>query len=191
VGEVLVRAPISRRAEARIGLNSYDIISGAARTVRGFEDITLGTKLALYGVEDGTRSLVPNVSLLLLADLPTGSKALRSSTIQPEAKLALSWELSERFELSSNANLAYPKNDAGRFAEGAGSLSLGIGLTDRLGGYAEYFGFYPQYAGPTHYANTGLTLLLTSDLQLDARVGSTFRSTASERFVGIGIARRW
>jgi hypothetical protein len=97
--------------------------------------------------------------------------------------------------LSGTFNLAAPKDSDGeRFAEPSASVALGIGLTDRLGAFVEYFGFYPSgrsNEADTHYADGGLTWLLTQDLQLDARIGFGLNDDADDVFVGAGFAVRW
>jgi hypothetical protein len=90
-------------------------------------------------------------------------------------------------------NWAYLHEDGEHFSEYAGSASFGYDVTDRVGAYIEYFGFFPQATGATssHYVNTGSTYQVTPDYQLDVRFGIGASGIRPDYFIGIGAARRW
>jgi hypothetical protein len=81
----------------------------------------------------------------------------------------------------------------GRFVQSSASISLGVSLTDDVGAYAEYFGFYPASRGAdcSHTANGGLTWRLTDNLQLDWRAGFGLNEEADDFFTGVGFAIRF
>lgn len=193
LGELLLRVATGPRAELRLGINSYGWTRGPGGNASGFEDASLGFKVRL---SDGSGRLGlgrPAISLIGATSLPTGSRAYRERNFQPEAKLCLGWDLSERLALSSNLNYAYASEDGKRFGQFSGSVSFGFGLTERLGSYLEYFGFSPGGRGgpSTNYLNGGLTYLVTNDYQLDVRAGVGLNGAGADNFVGIGAARRW
>jgi len=192
IGEVLGRVGLLDALELRIGLNSYTITSVAGGSSTGVEDASLGVKLGLLR-RDGHGAAFPEAALIVATGLPTGGSAVTAGGWEPEAKLALGWDLSERLGVAANLNAASLHGNGGRTGELAGSVSFGYSLTDRIGSYAEYYGFYPT-SGPgadTHFANAGLTYLLTDDFQVDARVGHNLGSPEGDYFFGIGLARRW
>lgn len=193
LGEVLIRAGVADRAEVRVGLNSYVRSGpvGAAFTDRvgGWEDASVGAKLAIVEPAAGGG---PAVSLLVGTSLPTGSRSLRRAAPEPDAKLALAWALGERWAVSSNLNYALLADvDGGRTGEASASLSLGRALAPRVSGYLEAYAFRPRGADGTQYVNGGATVLLTNDLQLDARVGAGVGRGGRDYFGGLGVARRW
>ena len=112
---------------------------------------------------------------------------------EPEAKLLLGWELSDAWALSSNLNATSlaPAAGRGRTPEASASLSLGRSITDRVGSYAEAFAFRPRGAPGTQFVNGGVTVLVSDDLQLDARAGRGVGANARDVFFGVGFARRW
>jgi hypothetical protein len=60
--------------------------------------------------------------------------------------------------------------------------------------HAELYSFLPV-AGESgdrsaHYANGGVAVLLSANVQLDARIGAGFSQTADRYFVGFGFAIR-
>ncbi|MEP7380417.1 MAG: transporter [Gemmatimonadota bacterium] len=158
LGEALFHVGLAPRTELRVGLNSYVVERTAVTTVRGFEDASLGAKVKLF--ESGaTGSAKPAIAIVVASSLPTGASAFRSAKLQPEVKLAGAWALSERVSLSSNVNYAWVRERSSSYGEPSASISVGIGLTERVGSYVEYYGFYPRFDGAehTHFANGGLT----------------------------------
>lgn len=192
-GELLLRIGVASRAELRIEPGSYTRVTSPFGDTSGREDGGLGVKLRLHTPPDERRSFVPEVSLVLDSSIPTGSSQFRQNKPQPEAKLATAWSLTDRIGLSTNFNVARPRDDNGRYTELAASASFGFALTPRVGAYAEVFGFAPQLAGAgrTHYANSGFTFAVTPNVQLDLRGGLGLNGDAPDYFVGAGLVRRW
>jgi hypothetical protein len=191
IGELLVRIPAGNRAEVRLGFNSYSIEHAPGLTRRGLEDAEVGTKLRLVTHEE--RSLLPNVSILALTTLPTGHRDIGTDVIQPTAKLALGWQLSERLSLESNVNYTYASESGTRFSQWANTASLAAEITPRLGGFFEWFGTNPPSLGVKRadYLNTGVGLRFGNSLTLDARIGANARRGARDYFAGLGVSRRW
>jgi hypothetical protein len=191
IGELLVRVPAGDRAEVRLGFNSYSIehIPGLVR--RGFEDMEVGTKVRLTDHEE--RSLLPNVSILALTTLPTGTRDIGTSVMQPTGILALGWQLTEKLSLESNANYKYASEDRTRFSQWATSASLAAEITPRLGSFVEWFGTSPASLGAKRadYLNTGVAMRFGNSLTLDARVGANTRRGTRDYFLGFGVSQRW
>lgn len=190
-GELLVRVPAGSRAEVRVAFNSYSIEHAPGLVQRGFEDMAVGTKVRL--IEHEERSLMPNVSILALSTLPTGHRGIGTSVMQPTAKLALGWQLSEMLSLGSNANYSYASEDGTRFSQWATSASLGAEITPRLEGFVEWYGTSPVSLGAKRadYLDAGAAMTLGGSLRLDARAGANARGGTRDYFVGFGVSRRW
>jgi Putative MetA-pathway of phenol degradation len=74
------------------------------------------------------------------------------------------------------------------------SWTVGYGLTEKLGGYTEYFGIYPAGADAArtqHYFNGGFTYSLTNNFQWDIRGGRGLNNAAADYFVGTGLVLRF
>jgi hypothetical protein len=196
-GELLLRIGVFERWEARLGIGSFsrtDPGLPGVDAISGYEDPFIGLKVRL--TEEDSDLLAPGqpvVALLLATTVPVGDDELTSDEWEPEAKLALSWDLSSRLSIASNLNYAYPADGGDRFHQWSGSLTAGLSLTDRMGMYLEGFGFSKESAdgSATQYFNTGLTYLLSNDLQLDARVGAGLDDPSPNWFAGIGAAVRF
>lgn len=194
IGELLLRVGLGSRAELRIEPGSYTTVRSSDGDGSGWVDAALGTKLRLYEPPSEKPSIVPAVSLIVMTSVPTGSAEFRQTKLQPEAKLASEWTLSDRVGLATNVNVSRPRDDEnGRYTVFEGSVSFSFDLTPRLGAYTEVFGFAPQLSGVGHsrYGNTGFTFSLTPDYQLDLRGGMGFNGANPDYFVGAGLVRRW
>ncbi len=190
IGELLLRVPAGTRAELRVGFNSYSVERAVGVVRRGFEDMQFGAKVRI--IERVERSFVPNVSIFMLSTLPTGHAGIGNGVMQPTAKLALGWQLSEKLSLQSNANYTYASQDGTRFSRWASSASFGAELTPRLETFLEWFGTNPVSLGAKRadYLDTGAAVKLGRSLRLDARVGTSTRTTRNY-FAGVGVSRRW
>lgn len=194
-GEVLVRIGLGPRLEARLGAGSYSRTDGPGGEISGREDPAVGVKVRLTGDAAELAPGLPAVSLLLGTSVPMGDDELTSDAWEPEAKLAFGWEVTSWLSLSANVNAAYLNDPAAddRFTQLSASLSAGFPLTDRLGAFAEVYGFSEEEPdGPsTRYVNGGVTWLFGNDLQLDARVGWGLNDADPEWFAGVGAGLRF
>ncbi len=193
LGELLLRIGVLKWAEVRVALNSYSFENTSEGTERGIKDAFLGAKLKLLENVPQVSRWRPGVALLVGTTLPTGSNIFGADDAQPEARLALSWELTPRLSLGSNLNVALISTGEEQFGEFSGSLVLGVGLTDRLGSYLEFFGFRADNPeGPDlNFLNGGFTLLANDDLQFDIRAGIGFNDIDPDYFAGLGLAWRF
>jgi hypothetical protein len=193
LGEILVRIPFSRRVEARLGVGSYDWIGRPGRNSEGYEDPAVGVKILLAGGSDPQPPGRPKVALLLLTTVPVGGKDLTADAWQPTAKLALGWDPTSRFSLSSNLNLSDLSEGGRRFSQVALSLSAGYSVTERLDSFFEVFGFSRETAGGpgTRYFDSGLAYAVTNNMKIDLRAGIGLNDAHPDYFVGTGASVRW
>jgi len=197
LGEILLRYAPGDRWEARLGLNSYDWIDSGVpgeRRISGFEDPSIGVKVRLNGAEAADRAPgVPALGLLLQTDVPVGSSALTGDVWQPSATLAFGWELSADWSLDGNLGYAYAADGDRRFGQTFASLSAGVSISDRLSGFVEGYVLSREIAGgsATHYADAGLTWLLSNDLALDVHAGAGLDRPRPNWFAGLGASVRF
>ena len=196
-GEVLARVGLGARTELRLFGNSYDFRSGGGSpTVRGLEDFKFGAKVNLRAQPDSVHSWAPNVALLAATTSPTGAAAFSAGVAQAEVKLATSWTTASPFSLYTNVAYSGTYTDFTRQGKGWASAAGWWALNPRLSLFGE--GYIFDLAGDQNGSfgggdvDAGVTYLVNDRLQLDARVGHGVLSLASgERFIGVGIARRW
>lgn len=185
LGEVLFRIGVLPRTELRLGLESFVMVDAPGGDPSGLDDISIGAKFELL---EG-RASRPGTALLIGTTVPTGDSEVAAEEWQPEAILALEWDLSERVGLGLNGGWTYAGTDDDRFHEGKASAALGVGLSERVGAFFEAFGFFSEKDDPAFF-DGGLTFLGSDDFQLDGRVGVGL-DDASDWFAGLGVSRRW
>lgn len=199
--EALLRIGIHDRVELRLGWEGFSTTevnrferNDVGRTVDrqshsdGASDMALGFKVHLLDQE----GWIPDFGVIGEVSLPVGSREKTSGDVDPEVKWLWAYDLSERWSLAGNVNFGVPTSEHGRFFQTSVSVAVGLSVTERVGAYVEYFGFYPDDRGSdcAHYANGGLTFLIHPDFQLDARVGWGLNEQADDFFAGIGMAYR-
>lgn len=189
-GEILVRAGLHDALELRVEPLTYTTVrGGGAARAGGVEDVGLGIKVPLFR-RDSVPRFVPDVSVIGATSLPTGARHLRGDGAQPGAVLAADWSLAERLGFGSNLTISRGRTDGERYWERGASATLGIGLSERAGMYAEWFAVRDtRDDAAVHVLNSGITYRLSRDFQLDARIGRGNRDSGS--FGGIGFATRW
>jgi len=192
VGEILARWGVAEKLELRFVLPTYSRSSGAGGGDSGFLNSGLGLKYELaQGRGDG---FIGGMEAALIASttMPTGTSDFASSSWQPTAVLATSWELASKVGLGSNLGVSRPAGDGDRFTTLWGSIALGIGLTEAASVFFEFYGFNrEEERGPnTATFQVGFVYLVSPDLQLDARAGRRLTDRGVDFLVGVGLSWR-
>jgi len=155
----------------------------------GGSDLSLGIKYHVCD-QDGFR---PDFGVIVAMDLPAGHDSRTSGDVDPFVGLLWAYDLTEDTSIAGNFNIAAPTDGGSRYVETSASLSLGYALTDELGAYVEYFGFYPAGAhqSDAHFINGGLTYQFTNNFQVDVRLGTGLNDESDDLFAGIGFSYRF
>ena len=190
-GEGLLRVGMARWLELRVDLPTYNTVKHDALSSGGASDMGIGIKSPLLGHTDAAPRFMPAVTVLLGTSIPTGARQFKAETYEPEGILAASWELSERVGFAANYGMTRATTAGQQYWESYGSGSLDLGVTDRVGAFVELYGVrdYLEHSSQ-RFADGGVTLTVTPDLQLDAHYGGSI-SGSRERGFGIGFATRW
>ncbi len=193
IGEFLLRIATDTRTELRLGLNSFHLTHGPDWNTNGLEDLSIGFKHELKNGSKTFNFWRPQVALLVSTSLPTGASAYRKNTLQPMVKLAFDWDISKRLDMGANLSYSYASDQGRRFSQCATTFTFGYALTNRLGIFLETFNFLPggYRLSNANYVDSGLTYAVTTNYQLDARVGRGLNSARPDYFVGAGAAYRW
>ena len=195
IPEVLLRLGIAERTELRFFWEGYlnestDDNNGSDTTDEGVSDFSLGFKHTM-GFQDG---LVPEYGIIAELGLPTGNSEFTNDKVQPLVKFLWAYDLCDKMSISGNFNFDFPVLDEERFLELSNAVSVSYSLTDALGVYGEYFGFYPDDTSvdvtTRHFLNGGFTYLVNSNVQLDIRSGFGLNKAADDFFSGIGVTFR-
>ena len=186
----LLRIGLGSRTELRIGHTGVVGKEGSL----GLGDSHLGAKVNLIERADGWR---PEMALLGGLSLPTGGDKYSSNGIDPSFLVAFAHELSPKLSLGYNVGAKW-ESSAGnpeRDQLTLYSVALGLGLTDRLSSFFEFFGNEKQTGNTVTSegfiaVDSGLTFLLTDIVQLDIYIGRGLVGQTEDVFVGMGLSFR-
>ncbi|MGE3799662.1 MAG: transporter [Candidatus Kapaibacterium sp.] len=148
----------------------------------GLGDISVGGKVRLMK-GDG---LSPQVALLAHLTLPVGADGIAPEVLVPDIRLAMAHDLSETFSLGYNIGGAWEDEEF----TGLYTVALGLGLTDAFGCFFELYGNGPWEENPEHSFDSGLTWLVTNNVQLDIASGIGLTEEAEDLFLGAGLSVR-
>jgi hypothetical protein len=133
--------------------------------IYGLSDLELGTKIQILG-KDNINTRIAFLSHLIIASGTRGISGERYGTVN---KLAFANNMSEHFDLGYNIGFDYFGIGNGDFTW---SVSLGIGLTEKTGGFIETYGDITNLKDPFVNMDAGLTYLIRDNLQIDCSFGS-------------------
>jgi hypothetical protein len=184
-GELLLRVPVTERAELRVGLPSYRVSRADGKWVSGADDLFVETKVLLSSGKHAA------YALLLNSLLPTGSREVAEHRFQPGAALAADFTLSQAAEVTLNLGYNHASDAGERYDQVFGVSSLNLMLTPDIGSFAELYAFNPADGPVQKYVDGGFTYLLNARTQLDVSggVGLDNASGGPDYFYGFGISR--
>lgn len=192
VGEMLVRIGIARDAELRIAPGSYRVVEAPGGTVDGLADPAVGAKVTLLEPGPDAARPLPSIAVLAATSLPAGHEALNPDGPEPEALVALGWELDGRLSVGANVRHGRLLSDGERYGQTTVSTAVGVAASSAVGTYLEFYTLRPSARGsePADVVNGGLTLLLGADAQLDARLGAGLGAEGPDLILGVGFSAR-
>lgn len=158
----------------------------------GWEDIYVGAKLGLTG----QAGILPEMAIVPQMTIPTGDDTLTADEVMPGINWLYSWEINDFLSTagSTQFNRAPDVLTSDPYTEWAQSWTLGYTLTDNVGAYTEWFGFFPHSADSAeteHYFNGGFTFYLTDNVMWDIRAGVGLNEAADDYFAGTGLSFRF
>lgn len=185
----LLRAGIGEHTELRIETDGRvrSRMDGQPDS-SGNSDVSLGIK---WHLADAVAN-APSMGLLVHADLPSGSTALRGEGVRPSARLVAEWELPDDFSLGVMPGLSYESNEQGkRYVNGILGVVVGRALSERLRGFVEIAA--PQLArrrdgGTVATFNTGLAYLITPLCQIDTALSRGLNARTPDLSWTVGLS---
>jgi hypothetical protein len=186
----LVRLGVGESFELRFETDGRTVTHAGADNSTGWADTAAGIK---WHVADQAGN-APSMALLLHADLPSGSAALRGHGVRPSLRLVAEWEFAQGLSLGVMPGIGSETNENGsRYGYGILAATLGKEFNERVRGFVELAA--PQVAhaadGGTQLSfDTGLTYLVNKDCQLDAVLTHGLNRRSPDLGVGIGLSIR-
>lgn len=190
--DLLARFGISDRVEARLTATGWTFRNNVAGKEDGFTDVSLGAKIALTD-ERGRR---PQMSLLADLSLPVGDSEFTNDYVIPKVLFLAASGLTDRLGLTFNLGPSFVTSRRVSGTHTDVDLNYAVALSGAAGGHVSLFGeFYGAFSfgrdrTDRHTFQTGATVLLTRNLQIDARVGFGMVDSEPDWLAGAGLAFR-
>lgn len=192
----LIRVGLANRLELRLGTTGL-VTEFVGENTTGYGDFELGLKIYFWS-EEGWR---PETALLIGTSIPSGNNNFSTGRFDPAFRFAFSHTLSDRVSLGYNLGMAWESEPRSSTPPGGRvtlsqiqyTITSGIGITDKLGTYFEFFGDIPASAHgqSAHSFSNGFTYLLRPNVQLDLSSGVGITKAAPDWTVGAGISLRF
>ncbi|MCS3661869.1 transporter [Salinibacter ruber] len=179
LGQLLLRYGVADFLELRGGVGSFALDAPDTE----YTGTSVGGKLRL------AQSSLSALSVVSTWALPTGTGAFENERVSQTLALAFNGALGEGLGLSANAGTSVPYGgDADPSYLFIPTLSFGV--TDRVGAYVGYAGFYTTGLN-RNYVEAGLTLLSSPNTQLDVNTGLQVDENRGAFVAGLGLAHRF
>jgi Putative MetA-pathway of phenol degradation len=157
----------------------------------GFGDTQLRVKWNLWGNDSGDSAL----ALMPFVKFPTGDGSFTNNHVEGGMIVPFALALPAEFSLGLMAEFDIVRDEAdeGYEIDFVHSAVLGRDLFGPVGVYAEYLGIAGTDAESDYRAffNTGLTIAVTPDVQLDAGVQIGLTDEAEDLGVFVGVSFRY
>ncbi|TWO33878.1 transporter [Seonamhaeicola sediminis] len=169
----LIRIGLIDNLELRLGWDfneSTTTISNMKldNIMSGFSPLLFGAKVNIAN----EKGCFPEIGLIGHLFLPfTAGTDYKTETTGVDFRFSFAHTLSETTSLSYNIGAQW--GDDSSEAAYIYTIAYGIGITEKLGAYAELYGDLPENNSANHFWDAGLTYLISDSVQLDATVGTS------------------
>ena len=181
---VLMKYGLNENFELRL-IASYTTVDFDGTKTSGFEPVNVGFKARL--VEEN--GIIPKTSFIGHLQLPdVASKDFRADHYATNFRFVMQNTLSDKVSLGYNLGAEWDGMTPD--ATFIYTLTGAFNLTERLGYFAEVYGFAPESDKASHLFDTGFTWLINNDMMLDASAGVGLTDNASDFFVSVGYSFR-
>lgn len=157
----------------------------------GFGDITLRTKINLWGNDGGSTAL----GLMPFVKLPTNEDEIGNDAVEGGLIIPLAVELPGGWGMGVMTEVDFAEDGGGDgyHAEWINSVTFSHDITEKLGGYVEFFSTVSNepHAPWIGTLDLGLTYAVTDNVQLDTGVNFGLTRAADDVSTFLGIAVRF
>jgi len=182
---ILWKYGINDRVELRM-ITELVTIKYTKDSQTGIPPLTFGFKTSL--VEE--KGIVPKISFLgHFTTTKLGSEDFELSYAAPAFRFSFQHTLCDKVMVGYNLGAEW-NGDTPEHTY-IYTLTTGITLTDKLGCFAEVYGFLPADVESDHRIDGGATYLLSDDWIVDVSGGIGLSETSPEYFYGAGVSFRF
>lgn len=183
---LLTRIGLGKGTELRIETEYSQLGFEDVELASGLQPVAFGFKKELREQQQGWK---PQMGFLLHVAVPgLSSEDYDINSFAPSFRFMMNNDLTETISIGYNLGAEWDGESG--IATGIYTFTTALSLTDKLGMYAEVFGFLPHREVSEHNFNGGFTFLILNNLQLDAMAGVGLSETSPDFFAGGGISFR-
>lgn len=152
----------------------------------GLKPLILGFKASLFE----EKGILPKTSFIgHITSSRLGTKAFQTAYIAPSFRFTMLHMLSEKVSLAYNVGAEWDGETPQHIL--IYTLTTGVSLTEKLGCYAEIFGFVPKTDSSDHRIDGGLTYLVSNDVMVDFSGGIGLENSTLKNYLSLGISYRF
>jgi hypothetical protein len=176
---------VNEKFELRL-ITEFVTEKSIGKTETGLMPITLGFKTALFE-ENG---IIPKTSFIgHVTSSNIGSKKFQTKYIAPSFRFTMQHTLSTKISLAYNLGAEWDGINAAQTY--IYTLTTGLSLTDKMGCYAELYGFVSNTDKPDHRFDAGFTYLIHDNFITDISSGFGLTNNEFKNYLSIGISYRF
>jgi hypothetical protein len=151
----------------------------------GFTPLVIGFKVKLCE----EKGIIPKTSFIGHIGLPNAaSPKYKNDFIAPEFRFTMQHTLSDR--LSLGYNLGFEWDGITPESTFVYTLTTGYAISQKMGCYAEIFGFAPEKNKASHNFDGGITYLINNNFMVDLSSGVGITDNAPDYYVSLGCSFR-
>jgi hypothetical protein len=154
-------------------------------TISGLSPILVGFKVAICE----EKGILPKTSLIGHLSIPDlASDKLKATFYAPMFRFTMQHTLTDKINLGYNLGAEWDgETPEPTFIY---TLTSGFSLSEKMGCYAEVYGFAPQKDKADHRFDAGFTYLLSNNFMIDASGGFGITENAPDYFTALGFSFR-
>lgn len=181
---ILWRYGLSNRFEVRL---ITDFISTKERGELSADiaPIEVGIKVNIFEEQ----KWIPVTSFIGHLTTPIGSKKFATEYTVPSFRFTMQHTLSPKMTLAYNLGGEWDGWSPNMIA--IYTLTTGYSLTEDIGCFAEFYGFFRKNDLQDHRFDAGITYLVHNHLQLDGSAGFGLTADAARHFISAGLSYRF
>lgn len=156
------------------------------QTHKGLLPITAGFKANLCQ----EKGFIPMISFIgHITTANWGTKQFHTRYVAPAFRFTMQHTLSDKMSLGYNLGAEWDgESPAPTWIY---TLTTGLSITEKLGGYIEAYGFAPQDGKTDHRFDGGLTYLLSHNVIMDISGGSHLNNVTPGGYIALGFSFRF
>ncbi len=152
----------------------------------GILPITLGFKASLF---EG-KGFIPKTSFIgHITTSKIGSEKFQTKYIAPSFRFTMQHTLTKKISLAYNLGAEWNGETPEQIY--LYTLTTGLSLTEKIGCYAELYGYLPNDKTANHRFDCGITYLINNNFMTDISGGFGLTENAPKNYISLGLSYRF